>query len=169
MREDWNHEIELALRAILFKLSVWDHNASYGAALQNLKYTDSRSAGPVHSNPTRWQKTLYGLLTVGGNYAWSKWDAWMIDQEGGYQEVCLPILFSAHSIERTHSDKLRTALPKNPPPLQNHPPSLNNSLHRRLHLLPRLPLKRTLPHANRPHPAHAPRAPINPSLPRSLL
>ncbi|KAL1956731.1 hypothetical protein VTO42DRAFT_6881 [Malbranchea cinnamomea] len=86
VREDWNNEIELVLRAILFKLSVWDHNASYGAALQNLKYTDSRSPGPVHSNPTKWQKILYGLLTVGGRYAWDKWEAWLIDQEGGYNE-----------------------------------------------------------------------------------
>ncbi|EER29522.1 Peroxisome assembly protein CAR1, putative [Coccidioides posadasii C735 delta SOWgp] len=86
MREDWSHEIELALRAILFKLSIWDHNASYGAALQNLKYTDSRSKGPVYKPPTKWQKVLYGLLTVGGRYAWDKWDAWMIDQEGGYDE-----------------------------------------------------------------------------------
>lgn len=75
------------LRAILFKLSVWDHNASYGAALQNLKYTDSRSKGPVHSDPTKLQKFLYGLLTVGGRYAWDKWESWIIHQGGGYDEV----------------------------------------------------------------------------------
>ncbi|PLB46756.1 peroxin 2 [Aspergillus steynii IBT 23096] len=86
MREDWSHEIQFALRAILFKLSIWDHDASYGAALQNLKYVDSRSKGPVHSTPTRWQKTLYGLLTVGGRYAWDKWESWLINQEGGYDE-----------------------------------------------------------------------------------
>ncbi|KAJ5678876.1 hypothetical protein N7462_007120 [Penicillium macrosclerotiorum] len=82
MREDWSHEILFALRAILFKLSIWDHNASYGAALQGLQYTDSRSKGPVHSPPTKWQKTMYGLLTVGGRYAWDKWESWLIGQEG---------------------------------------------------------------------------------------
>lgn len=87
MREDWSHEILFALRAILFKLSIWDHNASYGAALQGLQYTDSRSKGPVHSSPTKWQKTMYGLLTVGGRYAWDKWESWLIGQEGGYEEV----------------------------------------------------------------------------------
>ncbi|KAI1907322.1 peroxisome assembly protein (Peroxin-2) [Ophidiomyces ophidiicola] len=87
IREDWSHEIELSLRAILFKLSIWDHDASYGAALQNLKYTDSRSKGPVYKAPTKWQKVLYGLLTVGGRYAWDKWDSWIIDQEGGYEEA----------------------------------------------------------------------------------
>lgn len=87
LREDWSHEIQFALRAILFKLSIWDHDASYGAALQNLKYIDSRSKGPVHSAPTKWQKSLYGLLTVGGRYAWGKWESWLINQESGYEEV----------------------------------------------------------------------------------
>ncbi|KAJ5278952.1 hypothetical protein N7478_004324 [Penicillium angulare] len=86
MRDDWSHEIQFALRAILFKLSIWDHNASYGAALQGLRYTDSRSSGAVQSPPTKWQKTTYGLLTVGGRYAWDKWESWLIGQEGGYEE-----------------------------------------------------------------------------------
>lgn len=86
MRDDWSNEIQLALRAILFKLSIWDHDASYGAALQSLKYVDSRSKGPVYSTPTKLQKSLYGLLTVGGRYAWDKWENWLINQEGGYEE-----------------------------------------------------------------------------------
>ncbi|KAL4929491.1 pex2/pex10/pex12 family protein [Aspergillus undulatus] len=86
LRDDWSNEIQLALRAILFKLSIWDHDASYGAALQSLKYVDSRSKGPVHSSPTNLQKSLYGLLTVGGRYAWDKWENWLIAQEGGYEE-----------------------------------------------------------------------------------
>lgn len=93
MREDWSHEIQFALRAILFKLAIWDHNASYGAALQDLRYIDSRSKGPVHSAPTKWQKSLYGLLTVGGRYAWDKWESWLIGQESGYEEVrSLPLV-----------------------------------------------------------------------------
>ena len=87
MREEWSNEILFALRAILFKLSIWDHNASYGAALQGLQYSDSRSNGPVLSPPTKWQKSIYGLLTVGGRYAWDKWESWLIGQEGGYEEV----------------------------------------------------------------------------------
>ncbi|KAL4911264.1 hypothetical protein BDW74DRAFT_142658 [Aspergillus multicolor] len=86
LRDDWSNEIQLILRAILFKLSIWDHDASYGAALQSLKYIDSRSKGPVHSIPTKLQKFLYGLLTVGGRYAWDKWENWLIAQEGGYEE-----------------------------------------------------------------------------------
>ncbi|KAF9895411.1 peroxisome assembly protein (Peroxin-2) [Aspergillus nanangensis] len=93
LREDWSHEIQFALRAILFKLSIWDHDASYGAALQGLKYVDNRSKGPVQSTPTKLQKTLYGLLTVGGRYAWQKWEGWLIGQEGGYEEPSREVRF----------------------------------------------------------------------------
>jgi len=86
LKDDWSDEIQLVLRAILFKLTIWDHDASYGAALQNLKYTDARKAGPVLSPPTRWQKSLYGLFTVTGRYAWSKWEDWLVNQDDGYNE-----------------------------------------------------------------------------------
>ncbi|KAL9099389.1 MAG: hypothetical protein Q9163_005109 [Psora crenata] len=85
LRVEWSSEILFGLRAVLFKLSIWDHDASYGAALQNLRYTDARKAGPVHSAPTAWQKALYGLLTVGGRYGWEKWEDWLIDREGDSQ------------------------------------------------------------------------------------
>lgn len=87
IREDWSPEILLTLRTVLFKLSIWDHNASYGAALQNLRYTDARHQGPVPATPTRWQKGLYGALTIGGRYGWTKWEDWLADREGGYEEV----------------------------------------------------------------------------------
>ncbi|KAL8681345.1 MAG: hypothetical protein Q9186_002554 [Xanthomendoza sp. 1 TL-2023] len=87
LRDEWSLEILLGLRATLFKLSIWDHNASYGAALQNLQYTDARHNGPLLSTPTRWQKASYGLLSVGGRYAWEKWNVWLADQEGDYERV----------------------------------------------------------------------------------
>lgn len=87
IRDDYSPEILLALRAILFKLSVWDHNASYGAALQNLRYTDARAKGSDQRLPSTVQKLLYGFFTVGGRYAWEKWESWLVDQEGGYDEV----------------------------------------------------------------------------------
>lgn len=86
IRDDWSSEILLGLRAALFKLSVWDHNASYGAALQSLSYTDARHRGPGLATPTKWQKALYGLITVGGRYGWVKWEDWLSDQNGGYEE-----------------------------------------------------------------------------------
>ncbi|KAI1752800.1 Pex12 amino terminal region-domain-containing protein [Xylaria castorea] len=86
LRDDWSAEILLALRAILFKLTVWDHDATYGAALQNLKYTDARREGSVLTPPSRWQKSLYGLMTVAGKYGWTKWENWLLDQDNGYDE-----------------------------------------------------------------------------------
>ncbi|KAI0910391.1 Pex12 amino terminal region-domain-containing protein [Ustulina deusta] len=86
LRDDWAAEILLALRAILFKLTVWDHDATYGAALQNLKYTDARREGPVLVPPSKWQKSLYGLVTVAGKYGWTKWENWLLDQDNGYDE-----------------------------------------------------------------------------------
>lgn len=84
LKDDWSAEILLALRAVLFKLSVWDNDATYGAALQNLQYSDARRGGAALSPPTRVQKILYGLVTVGGRYGWDKWENWLIDQDNGY-------------------------------------------------------------------------------------
>ncbi|KAI1392790.1 Pex12 amino terminal region-domain-containing protein [Hypoxylon trugodes] len=86
LKDDWSAEILLALRMILFKLTVWDHDATYGAALQNLKYTDARRDGPVLTPPSKWQKSLYGLITVGGKYGWTKWENWLLDHDNGYDQ-----------------------------------------------------------------------------------
>ncbi|OJD36686.1 peroxisomal biogenesis factor 2 [Diplodia corticola] len=78
LTDDHKPEILLALRLILFKLSIWDHNASYGAALQGLRYTDARAGGAASLPPPQpWQKASHGLLTIGGRYAWTKWEAWL--------------------------------------------------------------------------------------------
>ncbi|KAI9673581.1 MAG: peroxisome assembly protein (Peroxin-2) [Caeruleum heppii] len=84
--DDWSAEILLGLRAVLYKLSVWDHNATYGAALQGLSFVDARNTTPVPSSPSKWQKGFYGLFTVGGKYAWTKWEEWLIDVEGDHEE-----------------------------------------------------------------------------------
>lgn len=86
LQDDWSAEIMLALRAVLFKVTVWDHDATYGAALQNLKFTDARTNGPVLVAPSRWQKSLYGLFTVGGKYAWTRWENWLVDNDNGYDQ-----------------------------------------------------------------------------------
>ncbi|EPE24603.1 hypothetical protein GLAREA_08456 [Glarea lozoyensis ATCC 20868] len=84
IQDDWSAEILLALRAVLFKITIWDHDATYGAALQNLKFTDARNKGPVLVSPSKWQKSLYGLFTVGGKYAWTRWENWVVDHDNGY-------------------------------------------------------------------------------------
>ncbi|KIY02867.1 uncharacterized protein Z520_01332 [Fonsecaea multimorphosa CBS 102226] len=106
LQDDWSQEILLALRAILFKLSIWDNDASYGAALQNLRYVDARKPGLSLPKPTRWQKSLYGLLTVFGRYGWDKWEDWLIDQERGYtspSETVQMLMRFTSFISTTHS------------------------------------------------------------------
>ena len=84
VREDYTPEFLLGLRLLLFKISIWDHSASYGATLQNLHYVDARHVGPVSRPPSRWQKALYGLSTIGGRYGWQKWEDYLADQERDY-------------------------------------------------------------------------------------
>jgi len=86
LRDDYAPEILLTLRAIVFKLTIWDHDASYGAALQNLRYMDARDKSPAARPPRRWQKAVYGLVSVGGRYAWTKWEDYLLDAEAGYDE-----------------------------------------------------------------------------------
>ena len=86
IKDDWESEILLLLRGVLFKLTVWDHNATYGAALQNLRYTDARRGESVLVPPSKWQKSLYGLVTVGGKYMWAKWENWLLDHDDGYDQ-----------------------------------------------------------------------------------
>ncbi|KAF3003231.1 peroxisome assembly protein (Peroxin-2) [Curvularia kusanoi] len=76
--DTYSAEILLALRAVLFKLSIWNNNASYGAHLQGLRYTDARSNAPNRPPPKPWQKAAYGLITIGGRYAWSKWEDYLL-------------------------------------------------------------------------------------------
>lgn len=84
LQDEWSQEIILALRAVLFKLSIWDNDASYGASLQNLRYADARSNLATQTRPSRVQKGMYGFLTVFGRYGWDMWETWLADQEGGY-------------------------------------------------------------------------------------
>ena len=85
-------EILLALRVVLFKLSIWDQNASYGAHLQGLRYTDARSTAPNRPPPKPWQKIAYGAITVGGRYAWTKWEEYLLSASEDYTRPESPSL-----------------------------------------------------------------------------
>ncbi|KAF2221666.1 Pex12 amino terminal region-domain-containing protein [Elsinoe ampelina] len=85
--EEWGLEIQAALRAVLWKLSIWDKGVSYGGWLQGLRYGDARGGeGGVLGRPTGWQKVVYGVVTVGGRYGWERWEEWLLDREGGREE-----------------------------------------------------------------------------------
>ncbi|KAF1916653.1 Pex12 amino terminal region-domain-containing protein, partial [Ampelomyces quisqualis] len=82
--DHWTPEILLGLRLVLFKLSIWDQNASYGAHLQGLRYTDARATAPNRPPPKPWQKAAYGLVTIGGRYAWAKWEEYLLSSQDDY-------------------------------------------------------------------------------------
>ncbi|KAF7727159.1 peroxisome assembly protein (Peroxin-2) [Apophysomyces ossiformis] len=77
-KESFEPELLAILNLVLFKLSIYDSSATYGAQLQNLKYRNEwKHGGTLESIAkdaplTKTQKILYGLLTVGGQYAWSR-------------------------------------------------------------------------------------------------
>lgn len=75
--DDWGVEISSLLRAVLWKLSIWDRSASYGASLQGLRYVDARR----DTTPSRWQKAGHGIFTVAGHYGWQKWESWLSRNE----------------------------------------------------------------------------------------
>lgn len=97
LSDDWGTEIGAFLRAVIWKLSIWDRGTSYGASLQGLHYVDTRHEGvgavsegnSMATEVTRWQRAAYGLLTVGGRYGWQKLEDWLLDKEGGYDEPSL--------------------------------------------------------------------------------
>ena len=86
LTDEWSAEIVAALRLVLWKLSIWDRGTSYGGSLQGLRYVDARSQAVTSADPTKWQKAAYGLLSVGGRYGWQKWEDWLLDKEGGYEQ-----------------------------------------------------------------------------------
>jgi peroxin-2 len=86
LQTDYSAEILFALRSVLFKLTIWDHNASYGASLQGLRYSDARDKSLARPPPKKWQKGVYGLITVLGRYGWAKWESYLLDAESGYDE-----------------------------------------------------------------------------------
>ncbi|RPA77603.1 hypothetical protein BJ508DRAFT_364391 [Ascobolus immersus RN42] len=87
LTESFAPELMLLLRAVLFKLSIWDHNATYGSLLQNLHYTDARSPPGSHRAPTRAQKSIYGFVTVFGRYFYSRLDNYLIQHPTSHPKL----------------------------------------------------------------------------------
>lgn len=100
LKETYEPELLAILRATLFKLTIWDNDATYGAALQNLKYVDARKErGKVRGidvgkdlPPSKMQKVLYGLVTVGGKYLYSRVSLWLLSRS--VEDVSSSLLFS---------------------------------------------------------------------------
>lgn len=123
LKDDWEPELVALLRAALWKLSIWDNDATYGASLQGLRYVDARRRGkslplpffrrklagsnansihegPVDHAPSKTQKLLYGAITVLGRYAFTRLDMHMISHPYTYPHLShlLDRLSTVHSI-----------------------------------------------------------------------
>ncbi|KAI8059373.1 Pex12 amino terminal region-domain-containing protein [Gilbertella persicaria] len=78
IKETFEPECVAILNLILFKLSIYDSSATYGAQLQNLKYRNERNHQGVFESIaqdgplTQTQKIAYGILTVAGQYMWTR-------------------------------------------------------------------------------------------------
>lgn len=68
VKEDYEPELMLVLKALLFKFTIWDHSTTYGAKLQNLVLVNSSTKRPI-CHKTR---ALYGVITILGPYVWLK-------------------------------------------------------------------------------------------------
>ncbi|KAJ1901152.1 peroxisome assembly protein (Peroxin-2) [Kickxella alabastrina] len=63
--ETYRLEVDTAIRALLFWLSVGSHRrATYGQALQNLTYAGAKKLS--------WRIHAFGLASIGGGYAWAR-------------------------------------------------------------------------------------------------
>ncbi|CAG8539145.1 24576_t:CDS:2 [Dentiscutata erythropus] len=75
-REAFEPEILAALQLVMYRFSIYESGASYGAQLQNLKYRNERrhSGGLQFTQKdeilTKPQKYVFGAMTIGGPYIW---------------------------------------------------------------------------------------------------
>ena len=71
-------EIRMMLQLLLYKFSIYDHRASYGAMLQNLQYRNEWASPTTRDAPlTRIQLALYPLCTIIAPYSLAKAHAYM--------------------------------------------------------------------------------------------
>ncbi|CAG8477702.1 16849_t:CDS:2 [Funneliformis mosseae] len=77
-KQTFEPELLAILQLIMYRLSIYESGASYGAQLQNLKYRNERQHwGGLQSTAkdsplTKFQKFVYGALTIGGQYMWMR-------------------------------------------------------------------------------------------------
>ncbi|KAK9237621.1 Pex12 amino terminal region-domain-containing protein [Lipomyces kononenkoae] len=75
VKEHYTTELQLLLKALIWKFTVWDNSATYGGLLQNLRIVDASHGllrEGVLRNPSRRKMLVVGLFTVLGDYVWHK-------------------------------------------------------------------------------------------------
>ncbi|KAG9303734.1 hypothetical protein G9A89_018631 [Geosiphon pyriformis] len=88
-KETFEPELVALLQFALYRLSIYDSDATYGAQLQNLKYRNEKAHGggfqstATNAPLTKFQRMLYGALNVGGQYVWMRINRLMTAQGWG--------------------------------------------------------------------------------------
>lgn len=77
IQDRYEAELLVLLKLLIFKYTVWDHSATYGAKLQNLKFVDGRVPSSLSKPLGRSQKLGYAFLVVGGDYIWNKLESYI--------------------------------------------------------------------------------------------
>lgn len=95
----WHAEVDAALGALLFYLSVYSDGFTYGQTLQNVTFRNAFASRPTPA--TRWQRVLLGIALVGLPYGWHRakqralvaddpwWRRWMHRVETGAKALAL--------------------------------------------------------------------------------
>ncbi|ODQ64872.1 hypothetical protein NADFUDRAFT_51473 [Nadsonia fulvescens var. elongata DSM 6958] len=94
IRDTYDAELSVLLKAILFKLTVWDNGTTYGGKLQNLKLSGSKSVREGSRRLGKLQARLLalGIVTVLGEYTWIKLHQYLqtkyedLDMSRGYDD-----------------------------------------------------------------------------------
>ncbi|KAK9373732.1 Pex12 amino terminal region-domain-containing protein [Lipomyces chichibuensis] len=75
IKEHYTTELQLLLKVLVWKYTVWDNSATYGGLLQNLRIVDAGSGNlskSVLRSPSRRKRLSIGLFTIFGDYVWQK-------------------------------------------------------------------------------------------------
>lgn len=105
VKEKYEPELLLVLKLIIFKLTVWDHSATYGAKLQNLIFVDGKTRSSFHKPLSVSQKAGYCILVVGGGYIWSKLEEKVSAMSYGGDREVLEELGEIQDYDQTRSPR----------------------------------------------------------------
>ncbi|KAM9971577.1 hypothetical protein ACTFIW_011559 [Dictyostelium discoideum] len=77
-------EINLVLKSVIYKLSIFNLGTTYGNQLQNLTYRNEKAFDPIRGSDqlnklTMRQKWLSGLINIGGEWLWTRINRYLIN------------------------------------------------------------------------------------------
>ncbi|CAG8657978.1 8119_t:CDS:2 [Ambispora leptoticha] len=80
-------ELLALLQLVLYRFSIYESGATYGAQLQNLKYRNEKrhvvQSTSADDPLSKFQRISYGAMTIGGQYVWMRLNRLMTAQGWG--------------------------------------------------------------------------------------